>query len=132
MRAETGFSRKYNSPVWAGPRERYEGTKVLVPEFRSARDNRYPSLDLRNEKRKSMYEGAGDVIARRHPPHPPLHPQPNTDYRRRSYHELSDVDKLDMAARNFQHSGRKVPAEPLGLPSRLPHRMPQEPPSRGY
>ena len=121
MRADTGFSRKYSSPVWAGPRDRYEGTKVLMPEFRSARDNRYPSLDLRNEKRKSMYEGAGDVIARRHPPHHPHHPphhhypQPNTDYRRRSYHELSDVDKLDMAARNFQHSGRKMCPEPLGL-----------------
>ena len=137
-----GFSRKYNSPLWAGPRDRYEGTKVLMPEFRAGRDNRYPSLDLRNEKRKSMYEGAGDVLARRHhnpphhPHHPPHHPphhlhhppphhhypQPNTDYRRRSYHELSDVDKLDVTARNFQHSGRKMCPDPLGLPSR-PYRI---------
>ena len=127
-----GFSRKYNSPVWAHPLARE--TKVLVPEFRAGRDNRYPSLDLRNEKRKSMYEGAGDVLARRQPhpvgnlhhphhhpgPHPQPHhyPQPNTDYRRRSYHELSDVDKLDVTARNFQHSGRKMCPDPLGLPSR--------------
>ena len=132
-----GLSRKYNSPSWGPP-----GTKVLVPEFRSSNregrwDNRYPSLDLRNEKRKSMYEGAGEVLARRQPHHPhphhphphhphPLHhyPQPNTDYRRRSYHELSEVDKLDVTARNFQHSGRKMCPEPLGLPSNVrPYRI---------
>ena len=126
-----GFSRKYNSPLWASAPPARE-TKVLLPEFRAGRDNRYPSLDLRNEKRKSMYEGAGDVLARRQPhphlphvphlphlPHHPQHyPQPNTDYRRRSYHELSDVDKLDVTARNFQHSGRKMCPDPLGLPSR--------------
>ena len=123
-----GFSRKYNSPLWAAPPLARE-TKVLLPEFRPGRENRYPSLDLRNEKRKSMYEGAGDVLARRqahphphhphpHPHHPQHYPQPNTDYRRRSYHELSDVDQLDMTARNFQHSGRKMCPDPLGLPSR--------------
>ena len=158
---QEGFSKKYHSPVghsghpqplWAMPRERalspsrsrfieagermerYPATKVLSPEFRKEAklpappppgENRYPSLDFRTDKRKSMYEGAGDVLGR-------YPPEPNMDYRRRSYHELSDVDKLDHQARNFQHSGRKVPAEPLGLPSRLPHRMPQEPPSRGY
>ena len=87
-------------------------------------DNRYPSLDLRNDKRKSMYEGAGEVM-RRH-----QLPEPNTDYRRRSYHELSDIDKLDHSPRNFQHSGRKVSAEPIGLPSRT-SRMPEHSP-RGY
>jgi len=148
-----GFSKKYNSrpqPLWAppGPRERalspgrnrfageerYPTTKVLAPEFKKETksgtrgpsvppDNRYPSLDLRNEKRKSMYEGAGEVM-RRH------HPEPNTDYRRRSYHELSDIDKLEHSPRNFQHSGRKVAAEPIGLPSRTA-RMPEQLP-RGY
>ena len=138
----SGFSRKYNSPLWAMPgpgardramspgrykyhdqddSARFPSTKVLVPEFRGAPgprgmppENRYPSLDLRNEKRKSMYEGAGAVLSRRQ------YPEPNTDYRRRSYHELSDVDKLDHAgARNFQHSGRKLCPEPIGLvPSR--------------
>ena len=160
---QEGFSKKYHSPVghqqplWAVPREReralsparprfvetgerFPATKVLAPEFRKEAklpappppsENRYPSLDFRSDKRKSMYEGAGDVMGR-------YPPEPNTDYRRRSYHELSDVDKIDHQARNFQHSGRKMPVEPLGLPSRLPHRMPQEPrgysqePSRGY
>ena len=74
--------------------------------------DRYPSLDLRNEKRKSLYEtdllvrqqlvagGGGGGAA---------------DYRRRSYHELSDVDRIDQQhnnnsnnSRNFQHSGRKA------------------------
>ena len=148
-----GFSKKYNSrpqPLWAppGPRERamspgrnrfageerYPTTKVLAPEFKKETkggmrgpsvppDNRYPSLDLRNEKRKSLYEGAGEVM-RRH------HPEPNTDYRRRSYHELSDIDKLEHSHRNFQHSGRKVAAEPIGLPSRTA-RMAEQP-ARGY
>jgi len=148
-----GFSKKYTSrpqPLWAvpGPRdramspvrnrfageERYPTTKVLAPEFKKETksgtrgpsvppDNRYPSLDLRNDKRKSMYEGAGEVM-RRH------HPEPNTDYRRRSYHELSDIDKLEHSPRNFQHSGRKVSAEPIGLPSRT-SRMPEHSP-RGY
>jgi len=133
----SGLSKKFTSPLWSGPgmlRERALSpnrlhepspryhhqavTKVLMPEFRSPRgpsvppDNRYPSLDLRNEKRKSMYEGAGDVLARRQ------YPEPNTDYRRRSYHELSDIDKIDHHARNFQHSGRKMCPEPIGLPSR--------------
>merc|ERR1719471_514566 len=134
-----GLSKKFTNPLWSGPgmlRERALSpnrlhepspryhhqavTKVLMPEFRSPRgpsvppDNRYPSLDLRNEKRKSMYEGAGDVLARRQ------YPEPNTDYRRRSYHELSDIDKIDHHARNFQHSGRKMCPEPIGLPSRAP------------
>ena len=66
-----------------------------------------------------MYEGAGDVLARRQ-----QYPEPNTDYRRRSYHELGDIEKLDHAhgpgARNFQHSGRRMNPEPIGLPSRAP------------
>merc|ERR1712227_431677 len=135
-----GFSRKYNSPLWAVPTggrdralspgryrypeqedPRYPSTKILAPEFRGVPpENRYPSLDLSNEKRKSMYEGAGQVMSRRQ------YPEPNTDYRRRSYHELSDVDKLDhAAARNFQHSGRKICPDPIGLPSRTPRGHPQ-------
>jgi hypothetical protein len=42
----------------------------------------------------------------------------NADYRRRSYHELSDIDRIEQQhssgnSRNFQHSGRKAmaPAE---------------------
>jgi len=113
--------------------ERYPApvTKVLSPEYRKESksalravlsgggppgpDNRYPSLDYRSDKRKSLFDGNGEVMRRNH------YPEPNTDYRRRSYHELSDIDKLEHASpRNFQHSGRKVSAEPIGLlPSRI-------------
>ena len=132
-------------PLWAVPREReralsparprygdagerFPATKVLAPEYRRQEskqgpppENRYPSLDLRSDKRKSMYEGAGEVVSRYQ------HPEPNTDYRRRSYHELSDVDRLEHQ-RNFQHSGRKVSGEAVGLGGRQPHRMPQDRP----
>ena len=143
-----GFSKKYTSPLWGPVRDRalspgrYRGrdqseeargpgpaTKVLVPEFRgpgprgAGPDNRYPSLDMRSDKRKSMYEGAGDVLSRRQ-----QYPEPNTDYRRRSYHELGDIEKLDHAhgpgARNFQHSGRRMNPDPIGLPSRAPRGHP--------
>ena len=150
VETSAGFSKKYNSPLWAPVRDRalspgrYRGrdqsedarfpgpaTKVLVPEFRGPGprgaggppENRYPSLDMRTDKRKSMYEGAGDVLARRQ-----QYPEPNTDYRRRSYHELGDIEKLDHAhgpgARNFQHSGRRMNPEPIGLPSRAPRGHP--------
>ena len=137
---QDGFSRKYiprQGPVWPGPKERamspvralspvrgsrfveegerfhHPATKVIPAEYR--RDGahnhhhdhhqRYPSLDFRNDKRKTVFES--DLRK--------LHYEPGQDYRRRSYHELSgDIDKLD--ARNFQHSGRKVAGEPLGLP----------------
>ena len=119
---------RYHKPQEVPP-QRYPTTKVLSPEYRrdsklQPAENRYPSLDFRSDKRKSMYEGAGEVLSR--------HPEPGADYRRRSYHELSDVDKLDHQARNFQHSGRKMAPDPLGLPARMPHRMPSEPPGRGY
>lgn len=120
--------------------ERYPATRVLSPEFKKESksgirgvlgggtqaqpDNRYPSLDLRTDKRKSLFEGAGEVMRRNN------YPEPNTDYRRRSYHELSDIDKLDHAApRNFQHSGRKVSAEPIGL---LPSRVSRGDHGKGY
>ena len=160
-----GFSKKYTAPaLWAvpgpgGPRERAMSParlragareleaeagrypKVLMPEFRGGRvpgcvgpDTRYPSLDLRTDKRKSMYEGAGEVAAARGR----QFPAPATDYRRRSYHELSDVDRLDHAhchaPRNFQHSGRKQCPDPIGLPSRAPrgHPAPAPAPAPGY
>ena len=141
-----GFSKKYTPSPWSPPgmvRERalspgrpkyhdhedprFQSTKILMPEFRGhPADNRYPSLDMRNEKRKSMYEGAGDVLARRQELARRHYPEHHNDYRRRSYHELSDVDKIDhSAARNFQHSGRKLCPDPIGLPARGPM------PSRG-
>jgi hypothetical protein len=119
------------------------GTRVLPSEHRESRSgsrgaaaaaardkgfapaapppDRYPSLDLRNDKRKSLYET--DLLIRQ---------QlvagggggSGGDYRRRSYHELSDIDRIDQQqhhhhgggghnSRNFQHSGRKAttPAE---------------------
>jgi len=96
-------------PIPGAHQERYPGTKVLAPEFRRdlkpgprgstvPPDNRYPSLDLRKDKRKSMYDA--EAVRRHYPEH-------NNDYRRRSYHELSDVDTLDQLGRNFQHSGKK-------------------------
>jgi len=132
--------------------ERYPATKVLSPEFKKdskkdskkdlkkdsklgirgmresglvvQADNRYPSLDLRSDKRKSLFEGNGEVMRRNN------YPEPNTDYRRRSYHELSDIDKLEHAApRNFQHSGRKVSNDPIGL---LPSRTHRGEQTKGY
>ena len=138
----SGFTKKFSGPVWPGmSRERalspgrprypdqddvsryhHPPTKVLMPEFRGHHpdNNRYPSLDLRTEKRKSMYEGGGDVLSRRQEQARRHYPEHNNDYRRRSYHELSEVDKIDhaAAARNFQHSGRKMCPDPIGLPAR--------------
>ena len=108
----------------SGPIEdpRFPVTKIIPPEF-SRKDmmrgppshsaDRYPSLDLRNEKRKSMFEQEMRNFEMMGP----------ADYRRRSYHELSEVDKLDPPmSRNFQHSGRKQMGggdpSPMGLPSR--------------
>ena len=107
--------------------ERFPSTKIIPAEFRRERsslgqggDQRYPSLDLRNDKRKSLFESD---LRKQY--------EPGQDYRRRSYHELSDIDKLE-PSRNFQHSGRKMPVgEPIGLPSRngrnLPHNYRQLP-----
>jgi hypothetical protein len=80
--------------------------------------DRYPSLDLRNDKRKSLYET--DLLIRQQ-----LVAGGSGDYRRRSYHELSDIDRIDQQqqphsgaaannSRNFQHSGRKI-AEPTPI-----------------
>ena len=99
--------------------DRFPVTKIILPEYNrkdmrgppSQSADRYPSLDLRNEKRKSMFEQEMRNFEM----------GGHTDYRRRSYHELSEVDKLDPPiTRNFQHSGRKMGNEPapLGLPSR--------------
>ena len=141
-----GFSKKYiprQGPIWGGKEramspnralspvrrgggfiddERFPATKVIPAEFRRERsslgqggDQRYPSLDLRNDKRKSLFESD---LRKQY--------EPGQDYRRRSYHELSDIDKLE-PSRNFQHSGRKVPTavgEPLGLPSRTGRNLP--------
>lgn len=64
--------------------------RVLRREKTSVFDNRYPSLDMRSDKRKSMYE------------------LQEPDLRRRSYHELNNPEMLNqMSAHNFQHSGKK-------------------------
>ena len=73
--------------------------RILRREKTSVFDNRYPSLDLRSEKRKSLYEMQDDG-------HRP-------DLRRRSYHELNNPELLHPPAlnpplpRNFPHSGKK-------------------------
>ena len=68
---------------------RLAATRILPPEFRGeprwrpgphGPPDRFPSLDLRSDKRRAAYTEA-EVRLR--------HPEPNTDYRRRSYHELS-------------------------------------------
>ena len=135
-----GFSRKYiprqQGPVWNKERamspvralspgrgrfpeeDRFQPTKVIPSEYRreiirtGTGETRYPSLDLRNDKRKTLFESE---VRKQY--------DQGQDYRRRSYHELSDIDKIDPTSRNFQHSGRKVPAEPIGLPSRVPRNM---------
>ena len=84
--------------LWGGPapaRERavsparLAATRILPPEFRGEQSwrpgphgppDRFPSLDLRSDKRRAAFTEA-EVRLR--------HPEPNTDYRRRSYHELS-------------------------------------------
>ena len=127
---QDGFSRKYiprQGPIWTGKeralsplralspvraRDGVLATKVITSEYR--RDgrgihrspDRYPSLDLRKDKRKTVFESEMRRV------------EPGQDFRRRSYHELSDIDKLDPGPRNFQHSGRKIPPEPVGLPTR--------------
>ena len=127
---QDGFSRKYiprQGPVWAGKeralsparalspvraREGVLATKVITSEYKRdvraipSSPDRYPSLDLRKDKRKSVFESEMRRV------------EPGQDFRRRSYHELSDIDNLEPGPRNFQHSGRKIVQEPLGLPSR--------------
>ena len=96
---------------------------------------RYPSLDYRNDKRKTVFES--DMRA--------LHQHDSSaggggpDYRRRSYHELSDIDKLEAsaAARNFQHSGRKMitagGGDPFGNPGPRGYKpLPDPPTPRAY
>ncbi len=82
---------------------------VLRREKTAVFDNRYPSLDLRSDKRKSLYELQEEAAAR------------VADLRRRSYHELSNPELLhpmgqqhhghhhhhQINPHNFQHSGKK-------------------------
>ncbi len=89
---------------------------VLRREKTAVFDNRYPSLDMRSEKRKSLYELQEEAAAR---------VAIAADLRRRSYHELSNPELLHpMGApmpphmgvqphhfnphHNFQHSGKKL------------------------
>lgn len=76
--------------------------RILRREKTSVFDNRYPSLDFRSDKRKTLYELQEDVH--------------RNDMRRRSYHELSNPELLQgppmphplpVSHHNFQHSGKK-------------------------
>lgn len=76
---------------------------VLRREKTSVFDNRYPSLDARSDKRKTLYELQEDVS--------------RCDLRRRSYHELNNPELLLAqqpmpvsrgGGHNFQHSGKKM------------------------
>lgn len=102
--------------------------RILRREKTSVFDNRYPSLDQRSDKRKSLYELQDDVN--------------RADLRRRSYHELGNRDPLPVVhdpllggphplhhhpphqamiapggngksshSHNFQHSGKKSSKE---------------------
>ncbi len=96
---------------------RADSRPILRREKTAVFDNRYPSLDLRNERRKTLYEMQEEAAARM------------ADLRRRSYHELSNPELLHPAGppgvgvgvgvppplhhhpmvnpHNFQHSGKK-------------------------
>merc|ERR1719500_222947 len=108
MPRERALSPSRSRFIEAGERmERYPTTKVLSPEFRKEPklpappppgENRYPSLDFRTDKRKSMYEGAGDVLGR-------YPPEPNS----RGYKQLGDLQ------RGYTGLDREPPrSKPLG------------------
>ena len=110
--------------------------RILRREKTSLFDNRYPSLDLRSEKRKSLYELKEDVN--------------RADLRRRSYHELNNPDMMlpghhphhphihpghHPIHHNFQHSGRKPRESSKKTPKMngraMAHPMPPGPPWMG-